>query len=139
LKDGDLLFLFGTAKVEYLAQFYKKRWRIECFFQNIKKRGFDLESTHLNNPVKLKKLLALVCIAHAFVTNMGLHHHKKVEPIPVKNHGYKANSFSRTGIEIIRDGLRKKWRICTERFMQFVVKFLRWIELNPNNLPLPEF
>jgi len=23
LKDGDLLFLFGTTKVEYLAQFYK--------------------------------------------------------------------------------------------------------------------
>jgi len=70
---------------------------------------------------------------------MGLHHHKKVEPIPVKNHGYKANSFSRKGIEIIRDGLRKKWKICTERFTQFIVKFLRWIELNPNNLHLPEF
>ena len=60
LKDGDLLFLFGTTKVEYLAQLYKKRWCIESFFQNIKGRGFDLESTHLKNLVKLKKLVALV-------------------------------------------------------------------------------
>jgi len=139
LKDGDLLFLFGTTKVEYLAQLYKKRWCIESFFQNIKGRGFDLESTHLKNLVKLKKLVALVCIAHAFVANMGLHHHKRVEPIPIKNHGYKANSFSRKGINIIREGLRKKWKNCTERFIEFVVKFLRWMQLNPNNLPLPDF
>ena len=47
LTDGDSLFLFGTAKAGYLAQLYRKRWRIECFFQNIKKQGFDLEATHL--------------------------------------------------------------------------------------------
>ena len=139
LKDGDLLFLFGTTKVEYLAQLYKKRWCIESFFQNIKGRGFDLESTHLKNLVKLKKLVALVCIAHAFVSNMGLHHHKRVEPIPLKNHGYKANSFSRKGIDIIREALRRKWKNCTQEFIEFVVRFLRWMQLNPNNLPLPEF
>jgi len=88
LKD-DLLFLFGTAKAEFLAQLYKKRWRIECFFQNIKKRGFDLEATHLRDMEKLKKLVAMVCIAYAVVANIGLHHHKKVKAISIKNHGYK--------------------------------------------------
>lgn len=138
LKD-DILFLFGTAKMEYLPQFYKKRWRIECFFQNVKKRGFNLEDTHLTKFEKLKKLVALVSIAYAFAANMGLHHHKKVECIPTKNHGYKANSFSRKGIDLIREGIRKDWKRNTEKFYDFVIKFLRWMQLNPNNLPLPQF
>lgn len=139
LPDGDILYLFGTAKVNFLTDFYKKRWRIECFFQNIKKRGFDLEDTHLIDFEKLKKLMAMVSIAYAFAANMGLHHHLRVKFIPVKNHGYKKNSFSRTGINIIREGIRRKWRICFQYFLDFVIRFLRWMQLNPNNLPLPEF
>lgn len=135
----EILFLFGTAKMDYLPQLYKKRWRIECFFQNIKKRGFNLEDTHLKKLHKLKKLIAFVCIAYAFAANMGLHHHKKVEPIPLKNHGYKANSFSRKGIDIIREGIRRDWKRNLELFYDFILLFLRWIQLNPNNLPLPNF
>ncbi|MCB0837156.1 MAG: IS4 family transposase [Bacteroidetes bacterium] len=135
----DILFVFGTAKMEYLDQLYQKRWTIECFFQNIKKRGFDLEDTHLQKTYKLKKLVAMVCIAYAFCANMGLHHHKMVEPIPIKNHGYKANSFSRKGINLIREGLRRDWKRNSELFYDFVLKFLRWIQINPNNLPLPHF
>ena len=138
LKD-DLLFLFGTAKAEILPQLYKKRWRIECFFQNIKKRGFNLEATHLRDLEKLKKLVAMVCIAYAIVANMGLHHHRKAKAIPIKNHGYKANSFSRKGINIVREGLRMEWKKCHQKFLDWVVRLLRWMQINPNNLPLPEF
>lgn len=135
----DILFIFGTVKMEYLAQLYKKRWRIEAFFQNIKTRGFNLEQTHLKNIEKLKKLVAMVCIAFAFAVNMGLHHHKKVKPIPMKNHGYKANSFSRKGIDVIREGFRREWKRNAFLFFEFVIKFLRWMQINPNNLPLPNF
>jgi len=135
--NDDILFLFGTAKVEYLAQFYQKRWRIECFFQNVKRRGFNLENTHLQALVKLKKLIALVSIAYAFAANMGLHHHRKVKPIEVKNHGYKSNSFSRTGINLIREGLRRDWKKAKQLYLDFMNKFLRWIRLNPNNFSIP--
>ena len=138
LKD-DLLYLFGTAKAEFLPQLYKKRWRIECFFQNIKKRGLNLEDTHLRCLKKLKKLVAMVCIAYAVAANMGLHHHRKVKAIPLKNHGYKANSFSRKGIDIVREGLRREWERNFQKFLDWVVLLLRWMQLNPNNLPLPEF
>ena len=40
LKD-DILFLFGTTKSEYLPQFYKKRWSIECFFSKYQKERFQ--------------------------------------------------------------------------------------------------
>ncbi|MEZ4993946.1 MAG: IS4 family transposase [Saprospiraceae bacterium] len=139
LKDGDLLFLFGTAKTEYLAQLYKKRWRIECFFQNVKKRGFDLESTHLKDLDKLKKLVTLVSIAYALVANVGLHQHLRHKAIAVKNHGYKENSFSRRGIDIVREGLRRVWKRNFQLFLDLVIRFLRWMQINPNNLPLPDF
>lgn len=139
LPGGDFLFLFGTAKAGYLAQLYRKRWRIECFFQNIKKRGFNLEDTHLKCLEKLKKLVGLVSIAHAFVANIGLHQHKRVKPVAIKNHGYKENSFSRKGINIVREGLRRGWKRNFQLFLDTVVRFLRWLQLNPNNLPLPEF
>ncbi len=136
LKD-DILYLFGTAHLNYLAELYRKRWRIEVFFQNIKKRGFNLENTHLRCFVKLKKLLALVCIAYALVVNMGLYHHKKVQAIPLKNHGYKANSFARKGIDLIRDGLRRIWRCNIDLYFQWVEKFFRWTILNPNKFTIP--
>lgn len=139
LKDGDLLFLFGTAKAEFLAQLYKKRWRIECFFQNVKKRGFDLESTHLRDLDKLKKLVALASIAYAIVANVGLHQHLRKKAIAVKNHGYKENSFSRKGIDMVREGLRRIWKRNFQLFLDLVIRFLRWMQINPNNLPLPDF
>ena len=139
LNDGDLLFLFGTPKTHLLHQFYKKRWRIECFFQNIKKRGFNLEDTHLQDFEKLKKLVALVSIAYAIVANVGLHECIKGKGIPVKNHGYKANSFSRKGINIVREGLRREWKQNFQSFLEWVIRFLRWMQIKLNNLPLPEF
>lgn len=139
LADGDLLFLLGTPKTYLLTQLYKKRWRIECFFQNIKKRGFDLESTHLNDFEKLKKLVALVSIAYAMVANIGLHTALKGQGIEVKNHGYKANSFSRKGIDVVREGLRRVWKRNFQLFLDWVLRFLRWIQINPNNLPIPDF
>jgi len=139
LKDGDLLFLFGTPKVERLAQLYKKRWRIESFFQNVKKRGFDLESTHLQDLKKLKKLVGLVCIAYAVVANIGLHHHLHCKAIPVKKHGYKENSFSRKGINLVREGLRKEWKRDFQLFLNLVLRFLRWMQINPNKFQIPDF
>jgi len=87
---------------------YKKRWRIECFFQNVKKRGFNLEPTHLKDLDKLKKLVGLVSIAYAVVANIGLHTCLKGEGIPVKNHGYKAPAKESTssvkGLDEIGNG-----------------------------------
>ena len=42
LADGEFLFLFGTAGLSSLEQFYAKRWTIEQCFQNLKGRGFNV-------------------------------------------------------------------------------------------------
>lgn len=132
--DGELLYLFGTPKTRYLGQLYKKRWKIEVLFQQIKKRGFDLEATHLNESFKLKKLVGLVSIAYALVTALGVDYHKTVRPIKLKKHGYKENSFARKGINLVREGLRRQWRKDIFIFKRLIHKFIRWIQINPNQL-----
>lgn len=106
LDEHEYLYLFGTVEVTLLGQLYRKRWCIEAFFQNLKGRGFNLRSTHLRCLAKLSKLVALVSLAYAFCASLGVCYHRKVQPIKMKKHGYKANSFARYGLNQLRALLR---------------------------------
>lgn len=110
LYEGEYLFLFGTIKPNYMGEIYRKRWTIEACFQNLKSRGFDLESTHLTRLEKLKKLIGFCSLAYGICLSMGLHLHRKVKSIKKKGHGYKKNSFSRHGLNFIREFCRPTTR-----------------------------
>ena len=94
----------------------------------MKKRGFDLEDTHLQDNAKLKKLVALVSIAYAFCASLGIYYHRKIEKIKVKNHGYKANSFVRKGIDLIQDWFRAENYIPDKILIRFLC-FIRYIQM----------
>jgi hypothetical protein len=87
---------------------YKLRWSIETLLQACKQRGFNLESTHLKSSEKIKKLLVFVFLAVAICINTGILLHKNKKQIKVKKHGYKANSFFRTGLDTWRRLLKNK-------------------------------
>lgn len=127
LDKGEFLFLFGTAPAKFMGQFYRKRWTIEACFQNLKKRGFNLELTHLKCFNKLKKLVALVSIAYGFCASLGLYFHRKVQPIKTKKHGYKANSFSRHGLNQIRQMCNYQVDIYPDLLLM-IRKLFRWIK-----------
>ncbi|QHT67114.1 IS4 family transposase [Rhodocytophaga rosea] len=130
LRSGDILFLLGTVKVGLLGQLYRKRWTIETLFQNMKGRGFDLESTHLKLTDKLKKLIGLVSIAYGFCLTYGLYCHQKIKAIPKKKHGYKANSFFRYGLDCIGYAIRVEWNkdlIAFQTLMRLLSRTLRQV------------
>lgn len=102
LAGGDFLFLFASAGLGWLDQLYAKRWTIEQCFRNLKGRGFNLEATHLRCRHKLRKLVALVSLAYACCLGVGLQADQKRQPIARKNHGYPATSYSRHGLNILR-------------------------------------
>lgn len=104
-KDDPLLVLTNDPKHDPL-DIYRERWSIEVFFQSVKERGFDLESTHLQNLDRLSKLFALTGIAFASCLTVGCYADACEKKIEVKNHGYKANSFFRHGLDICREALR---------------------------------
>ena len=106
-RKAFLAVVTNCEKTDGILSIYKNRWSIEVFFQSLKGRGFNLEMTHASEPIEIRKLFALLCMAFllAFIVGVEI---DKVKPIPVKNHGYKANSFFRTGRDFIRQVFTQK-------------------------------
>lgn len=126
LKDGDFLFLFGTVTVKFMGQLYRKRWGIEACFQNMKQRGFDLEKSHVKIDERLRKLIGLVSITYAVCTSLGIYQHQKIKPIRRKKHGYKENSFTRVGIDLIQKWFRPE-NLIPEKVARRIDAFFRLI------------
>jgi hypothetical protein len=95
---GELIVVvfYGDFAAQPL-NLYRKRWRIECGFQAIKKKGFDLEATHLIHQERLETLFSLVIIAMAFCVAAG----KLAPPPTLKNHGHRANCNFTLGLKLI--------------------------------------
>lgn len=126
LDETEYLYLFGTVELRYMGCLYRKRWTIETCFQNLKGRGFNLESTHLQSSSKLKKLIGLVSISYAFCINLGLLLHQKVQNIKIKKHGYKMNTFFRWGLTRLREWTRPENNI-DKREWGLLQAAIRWL------------
>jgi Transposase DDE domain len=102
---------------------YKCRWSIEVLFANMKTKGFNLELTHLKCPIRLRKLFALVASAFAICFLVGLVAHKS-KPIKTKNHGYKANSFFRNGLNILRKVMKSNSKIDFKSIIDQIIEII---------------
>ncbi len=105
-QDDVYLIVMTNTFAHQALDNYQRRWSIETFFQSVKQRGFHLETTHLNDLERLRKLFALVAVAFTVCLHIGRWSDQHQKPIEVKNHGYKANSFFRHGLECWRSALR---------------------------------
>lgn len=65
MAGNDFLILFGNVGLPYMDQLHAKHWTIEHYFQNLKERGFNLETSHLRCRHKLRELVALVSLTYA--------------------------------------------------------------------------
>ena len=70
----------------------------------MKSKGFDLEETHLTKPKRIQLLLGVLSLTLLWGLLVGLQadQHK---PISVKNHGRKAISFVRLGLDHLQDAI----------------------------------
>lgn len=100
------LAIVTNANATNALAIYKGRWSIEVLFLKLKTHGFNLEDTHIKDPVRLRKLFALCAIAFMLCLVVGLAINKD-KPIPLKNHGYKAKGFFRYGLDFIRKVAKK--------------------------------
>lgn len=101
LDDGQLLIVVTNHRPHRAISDYAKRWSIETLFGCLKSRGFCLESTHLKDPERLSRMIALLTIALCWAFRSGqwlAQHH----PIPIKQHGRKAQSIFRYGLDYLR-------------------------------------
>ena len=102
LPNGEYLILATNNDPELAIKDYSQRWEIETLFGCLKSRGFRFESTHMTNPERNSKLLALLAIAFCWchITGEWLHSQK---PIKIKKHGRKAISIFRYGLDQLRE------------------------------------
>jgi len=101
LKD-EYLILARNIKQEMALGYYKKRWEIEMLFSAFKKRGFNLEETHMSANEKIDSLIAILSLAFVWAHNLGewLNDEK---PIKTLKYGRKAMTIFLYGLEYLSE------------------------------------
>ena len=101
LPRGEYLIVVSEHECESAIADYAQRWGVETLFGCLKTRGFCLEQTHVTDPDRLKKLLALLALAFCWAHVVGewLAQH---EPLKIKKHGRPAKSIFRHGFDHLR-------------------------------------
>jgi len=101
MKD-EYLILATNIKQELALGFYKRRWEIEMLFSAFKKRGFNLEETHMSANEKIDSLIAVLSLAFAWSHNIGKWLNDK-KPIKLLKHGRMAFSIFLYGLEYLSE------------------------------------
>lgn len=96
-----LIIVTNMADAKRALREYKKRWGIECLFADAKRRGFNLEDTHLTQAKKLSTLMAVIAVAMSWAyacasTLMGY------KVIKRNAHKRRKKSWFRTGLDALR-------------------------------------
>ena len=100
--QNDYLILITTASPDTALDDYAQRWDIETLFGCLKSRGFNFEDTHLTKPERISKLLGLLTLALCWCLLIGEWQHIQ-KPIAMKNHGRRAKSLFRYGLDRLRN------------------------------------
>ncbi len=72
-RDERLQVVSNRFGGKEMLEMYQLRWGIESLFSHLKKRGFDLEATHMTDGRKLEKLFALVSLGFLLAFGWGCH------------------------------------------------------------------
>ena len=103
-----LLIVVSPNKPKDMVKDYYRRWKIEVLFANLKSHGFELESTHITDPEKLKKLMVVMAIAVLWCLKVGHWKHGPHNLLPCFNHWRPAKSLFRYGLDLLRRSLKNE-------------------------------
>jgi Transposase DDE domain len=101
LPKGEYVIVCAPDESGALLEEYARRWEVETLFGCLKSRGFCLEATHVTDPERLRKLLALVALAFCWAHVVG-EWLARNKPLPLKKHGRKTVSLFRHGFDYLR-------------------------------------
>jgi hypothetical protein len=101
LGNGEYLIIVTPELTETAVADYARRWGIETLFAALKTQGFCLEQTHLTDPERLSKLVALLALAFCWCHKIGewLNEQKQLK---LKKHKRKPKSTFRRGFDWLR-------------------------------------
>lgn len=99
-KTAELLVVVHSANIDLPCELYKYRWQIETMFRAFKTSGFNMEDTHITDPLRLETLLSIMAISFTVAYDIGDEYEKKY-PQKIKKHGYKQKSTFKIGMDLI--------------------------------------
>jgi len=105
-----------------VLKIYKQRWEVETLFRAYKKKGFNIEDTHITEPERVRKLVALLSLALIWCYKAGIKYDICYEPIEIKKHGYKQYSYVKYGLDIMR-GIIGHLHVKATEFANVVILF----------------
>jgi hypothetical protein len=103
-ENEEMLIVATNAPVGDPAEtlkMYKQRWEVETLFRAYKRKEFNLESTHITDPGRIHKLVALLSLALVWCYKMGVKYDACYQPIEVKKHGFKQYSYVKYGLDVL--------------------------------------
>lgn len=103
----ELMIIITNANPKVAIATYLRRWEIECLFQALKQRGFQLEQTHVRQLTRLEKIIAFMAIAFAWAHKTGewVASKKPIKWTTIRNQHRPRSSFFKYGLDFIRDKL----------------------------------
>lgn len=114
LKDEYLIL--ASRKINNSLEEYKRRWAIERFFKMLKTGGFNLESTKITEPNRIKILFLLCAMAYLICIKMGVYRHRKVQAIRWKRKdSCYEYSYFRWGLDWIKELVFKGIDVLTKQ------------------------
>lgn len=101
LQTGEYVTVVAPQTAARALADYARRWASETLFGCLKSRGFRLEETHVTDPARLKKLLALLALAFCWAVIVG-EWLVEQKPLKLKKHGRLCKSVFRHGLDHLR-------------------------------------
>ena len=98
--EESVIVISSCAADDILLE-YRSRWAIETLFENLKSRGFELESTRLTAPERVGRLFGILALATAWAIKTGELAAESIK-VETKKHGRRAKSVFRIGSELIQ-------------------------------------
>jgi hypothetical protein len=123
LADGELLIVATDLPGDNAIETYAARWQIETLFACLKRRGFNIEDTHVTNRLRIKRLLVVAVVAFCWAHRSGEWLHENVKPIKVKTHQRLARSIFRAGLDFIREVLLNV-SYSLEQALRLIIQFI---------------
>jgi hypothetical protein len=122
IQEGKINYciIVSFNKPEESLQYYAKRWQIETLFKAFKTSGFNIEDTHVTQHEKLEKLIALVMIVFLWCYKIGDYIDSQIKPIKIKNHGRRAVSVFKLGLDYLSNCLLSKFNKLEINLIQFL-------------------
>jgi hypothetical protein len=104
---GELMVVATNKCDKNAIAVYLRRWEIECFFQNLKGRGFRFEDTHIVDLDKINKLMCLLVIGFSWAHKVGewLSIKKPIIFNRYRDSTRPQYSFFRYGFDAIREAI----------------------------------